>query len=292
MWYVDKHFWVIRTSQLSPEWWWADVSLRQLLFPEWHLDLTISRHTLLSPWQCLVVNGHMWSTCPDKSHLALFSLSFGGSACCGGSLRFCRWVIWNTPPCKQAFKMPTYSPSFWHSFESFFSLLLLFKSHTFFYAWWLKNGWSSRLLFVSWASRGSVPWPVKGYIGLLLPWHFFFRRCEFCVNKYSRMAFELSSLEHETTACWSFLHSTSNFSSCILGSSETVVICRASRILFHSTSVRAEWSPSAPETYYFPWLPKEKERQRSFGFSLCLKRTRKSSHAFFADSFCEDRNTI
>lgn len=137
---------------------------------------------------------------------------------------------------------------------------------------WLKQQITIFLLglpgFCSLASEG-IHWSFDAMA--------LFRRYECCVNKYSWMAFELSLLEHKTTACWSFLHSTSHFSLYILGSSETGVIFRATRILYHSTSVRTERSPSASETYRFPQFPKEKERHRSLGFSLCLKWMRKNS---------------
>lgn len=53
-----------------------------------------------------------------------------------------------------------------------------------------------------------------------------FRSYVLHVNKYSWVAFELSSLEHRTASFWNFPYSTSNSQPHILGSSETVMTPR------------------------------------------------------------------
>lgn len=76
------------------------------------------------------------------------------------------------------------------------------------------------------ASRGKC-WPS------MAPAHF--RSYVFCVIQYTWTTLELSSWGHKTISCWDLPYLISNFQPYISGSSETVVICRAKRILLHST---------------------------------------------------------
>lgn len=157
MWYVDKHFWVIRTSQLSP---WVILHrcfLRQLLLPRTLLDLPLSRHSPPSPWLHLGSNGYVWPTCPHRNpiwHLLVFLLvAYPAAMVVLISKQTTSWTPAESLGEKMLAQHSSFSLTLLQSFsllsQAHLWLLPLFRSPLFYYAWKIVEATDSLLLVIS-----------------------------------------------------------------------------------------------------------------------------------------------